>query len=65
MSHTELSLMLLNKENLVRMLLDYHQRFSNVLDKLNNDLNGLKTKLCHLKSDLHISRSVDDKLNWK
>lgn len=60
MSHTESSVMRLNKENLVRMLLDYQQRFNNILDKLNNNLDQLKTKFCKFISDLHISRSVND-----
>ena len=64
MSHTESSLMRLNKEDLVRMLLDYQGR-NNILDELKNDLNELKTKFCKLKSDQHISRNVNDKLNDK
>ena len=65
MSHIELSLMRLNKDDLIRMLLDYQGKFSNILDKLKNNLNELKTKLCKLLSDLHISRNVNDKLTDK
>ena len=65
MSHTESSLMRLNKEDLVRMLLDYPGKFNNILDELKNDLNELKTKFCKLESDLHISRNVNDKLSNK
>ena len=65
MSHTESSLMRLNKEDLVRMLLDYQGKFNNILDELKNDLNELKTKFCKLESDLHISRNVNDKLSDK
>ena len=65
MSHTESSLMRLNKEGLVRMLLDYQGKFNNILDELKNDLNELKTKFCKLESDLHISRNVNDKLSDK
>ena len=65
MSHTESSLMRLNKEDLVRMLLDYQGKFSNILDELKNDLNKLKTKFCKLESDLHISRNINDKLSDK
>ena len=62
MSHTESSLMRLNKEDLVRMLLDYQGKFNDFLDELKNDLNELKTKFCKLESDLHISRNANDKL---
>ena len=65
MSHTELSLMRLNKEDLVRMVLDYQGKFNNILDELKNDLNELKTKFCKLESYLHISRNVNDKLSDK
>ena len=65
MSHTELSLMRLNKEDLVRMLLDYQGKYNNILDELKNDLNELETKFCKLESDLHISRNVNDKLTDK
>ena len=65
MSHTESSLMRLNKEDLVRMILDYQGKFNNILDELKNDLNELKTKFCKLESYLHISRNVNDKLSDK
>ena len=65
MSHTESSLMRLNKDDLVRMLLDYQGKLNNILDELKNDLNELKTKFCKLESDLHISRNVNDKLTDK
>ena len=57
--------MRLNKELLVRMLLDYQGKFNNIFDELKNDLNELKTKFCKLESDLHISRNVNDKLSVK
>ena len=65
MSHTESSLMRLNKENLVRMLLDYQGKFNNILNELKSNLNELKTKFCELEPDLHISRNVNDKLSDK
>ena len=65
MSHIESSLMRLNKEDLVRMLLDYQGKFNIILDELKNNLNELKTKFCKLESDLHISRNVNDKLTDK
>ena len=65
MSHTESSLMRLNKEDLVRMLLDFQGKFNNILDELKIDLNELKTKFWKLESDLHISRNVNDKMSDK
>ena len=52
----------LKQEYLVRMLLDYQAKFNNILDKLKNDLNELKSKFCKLESDLYISRKVNNKL---
>ena len=57
--------MRLNKDDLVRMLLDYQGKFNNILDKLKNNLNELKTNLCKLESDLHISRNLNDRLKNK
>ena len=57
--------MRLNKEDLVRMLLDYQGKFNNNLDELKNNMNELKTKFCKLESNLHISRNVNDKLTDK
>ena len=37
MSYTESSLMRLNKEDLVRMLLDYQGKFNNIFDELNKE----------------------------
>ena len=65
MPHTESSLMRLDKEDLVRMLLDYEGKFNNILDEPKNGQNELKTKFCKLESDLHISRNVNDKLSDK
>ena len=62
MSHTESSLMRLNKEDFVRMLLHYQGMFNNILDELKKVLNELKTKFFKLESDLQISRNANDKL---
>ena len=55
----------LNKEDMVRMLLDYQGKINNILNELRNHLNETKTKFCKLESDLHISRNVNDKLSDK
>ena len=65
MSHLEPPLMRLNKVDLLRILLVYRGKFSNVLDELKKDLTELKTKFCILESDQHISRNVNDKLSDK
>ena len=64
MSYTESSIMRLNKD-LVRMLLNYHGRFNNILDQLKDDLNKLTTKFRKLESDLYILRNVNYKLSDK
>ena len=58
MSYTESSIMRLNKD-LLRMLLNYHGRFNNILDQLKDDLNKLTTKFRKLESDLYILRNVN------
>ena len=58
MSYTESSIMRLNKD-LVRMLLNYHGRFNNILDQLKDDLNKLTTKFRKLESDLYILKNVN------
>ena len=60
-----LQLEICRKEDLVKMLLDYQGKFSNILYELKNDLNKLKTKFYKFESDLHISRNVNDKLTNK
>ena len=65
MSHIESSLMRLNKDDLVRIILDCQGKFSNILDELKNNLNELKTNFFKIESDLHISRNINDKLSEK
>ena len=65
MDHTEASLMKLNKEGLVRLLLDYQGSFNSILDDLKNNFDELKTKLTKLKADLNISRNVNSELSDK
>ena len=65
MSYTVSSIMRLNKEDLVRTLIDYQGKPNNSLDELKNHVNKLKTELWKFESDLHISRNVNDKLSDK
>ena len=51
MAHNEASLMKLNKEDLVRITLDYHGKFNNILDDLKEDISDLKSDLSGVKSD--------------
>ena len=51
MAHNEASLMKLNKEDLVRITLDYQGKFNNILDDLKKDISDLKSDLSGLKSD--------------
>ena len=51
MAHNEASLMKLNKEDLVRITLDYQGKFNSILDDLKKDISGLKSGLYGLKSD--------------
>ena len=51
MAHNEASLMKLNKEGLVRIILDYQGKFNNILGDLKEDISDLKSDLSGLKSD--------------
>ena len=55
MDHTEASLMKLNKEDLVRLLLDYRGKFNSIQGDLKNNFGELKTKFTKLKADVNIS----------
>ena len=62
MSYIESFLMRLSKKDLVRKLLDYQGRLSNVLNEIKNNLNELKNKFCKIESASDISSTVNDKL---
>ena len=57
MAHNEGPLMKLNKEDLVRITLDYQEKFNNILDDLKKDVFDLKSDLSALTSDL-LARSL-------
>ena len=68
--HNEASLMKLNKEDLVRITLDYQGKFNDILDDLKKDISHLKSDLSGLKSDfsklepdIQVSRNIDSKLS--
>ena len=63
MDHTESSLMKLNKEDMVRLLLDYHGKFNSILDDLKNNFDELKSKFTKLEPDLNMSKNVNSKLS--
>ena len=70
MAHNEASLMKLNKEDLVRITLDYQGKFNSILDDLKKDISGLKSDLYGLKSDfskleadIQVTRNKNSKLS--
>ena len=70
MAHNDSPLMKLNKEDLVRITLDYQGKFNNILDDLKKDISDLKSDLSGLKSDfskleadIQVSRNVNSKLS--
>ena len=57
MARDEASLMKLNKEELVRITMDYQGKFDGVLDDylwLKNDLSGLKSDFSKLEADIQV-----------
>ena len=63
MDHTKSSLVKLNKEDLVYLLMDYQGEFNSILDDSKNNFDELKGKITKLESDLNISRDVNSKLS--
>ena len=62
MSLTRETLMKMNKDVLLGMVLDYEERFDSTLSAINDELKELKTEFRKPESDLAISRNVNDKL---
>ena len=58
MAHTQESLLKLNKEDLVRLALDYQQKQDLLLNKINQDLTELRKNYSRLESELQVSKSV-------
>ena len=63
MDHAKSSLVKLNKEDLVYLLMDYQGEFNSILDDSKNNFDELKGKITTLESDLNISRDVNSKLS--
>ena len=55
MDYTKSSLMKQNKDDLVRLLLDYQDKFNSILDDLKNNFDEIKTKFTKLEADLNVS----------
>ena len=70
MAYNESSLMKLNKEDWVRITLDYQRKFNSILDdlkknilNLKSDLSGLKSGFSKLEADIQVTRNVYSKLS--
>ena len=63
MDQNESSLMKLNKEDLVLLLLDYKGHFKSILDDLKSNFDEIKGISTKLESDLHMSRNVYSNLS--
>ena len=68
MAHDKASLMKLNKEGLVRIILDYQERLNDVLDDLQEERNlslkrkelfGLKSVFFKLEADIQVTRNIN------
>ena len=53
----------LGKEVLVRMVLDYKDRFDTTVTNINKELTDLRNKFSKLKSDVSISKNINNKLS--
>ena len=59
MAHTETSLRRLNKDDLIRLALDYQQKQDITFDKITTELTGLRKSYNKLDSDLAITKTVN------
>ena len=62
MAHTENSLSRLNKDDLIRLALDYQQKYDITLDKIRKELAELRKSYNKLESDLAITKAVNESL---
>ena len=62
MAHTENSLSRLNKDHLIRLALDYQQKYGITLDKIRKELAELRKSCSKLESDLAITKAVNESL---
>ena len=62
MAHTENSLSRLNKDDLIRLALDYQQKYDITLDKISKELAELRKSYNRLESDLAITKAVNESL---
>ena len=62
MAHTENSLSRLNKDDLIRLALNYQQKYDITLDKINKKLAELSKTYNKLESDLAITKAVNESL---
>ena len=62
MAHTENSLSRLNKDDLIRLALDYQQKYDITLDKISKELAELRKSYNKLDSDLAITKAVNESL---
>ena len=61
-THTEKSLSRLNKDDLIRLALDYQQKYDITLDKISKELAELRKSYNKLESDLAITKAVNESL---
>ena len=62
MAYTENSLSRLNKDYLIRLALDYQQKYDITLDKISKELAELRKSYNKLESDLAITKAVNESL---
>ena len=60
MTHTEKSLSRLNKDDLLRLELDYQQKYDITLDKISKELAKLRKSYNKLESNLAITKTVNE-----
>ena len=60
MTHTKKSLSRLNKDDLLRLELDYQQKYDITLDKISKELAKLRKSYNKLESNLAITKTVNE-----
>ena len=62
MALSESLLIKLSKDELVKMIMNYQEKFDVTLNKIKNVLNDIKVKYDKVEAELHVSKNVNNKL---
>ena len=62
MSHSEVALTKLTKDEVIALTLEYQTKFDNTLSNINKELSKLRNDFKKIESELFVSKNVNNKL---